>query len=261
MELVKIIYESVTKLRYLNLIRNTEFVKYERKLKYTNNKMNKMNILQTFKKILLISILIFVPFKIFNQTNYKVLLILPESNYISWNKQSDRIIKYNKVTSDSARSILLGILKIKNIKNIQFTLNKESKFQFNKEDSIYQRPVFNHLSIVTPLELNFPQAMENFYLSRKLSFQSLQKLNAINQESKFDYILIINCLELISKSCWNRNTYLNLHLNLYSSDLKELYGNKGNIRMRFTNHIFFDTYIYMIKNNINYIIQSIFAYI
>ncbi len=223
------------------------------------NKNDLSTILIPFHKKIIIGLLLLIPFKLFNQTNAKVLLILPETTNISWNNQLDRILKHNKVSKDSAKTNLKGILRKVTCKGIQFILQAETPILFSKEDSLYQRPIFNRMTNAKSKPPIFLEVMENYYLSRKLSKQSIKKLKTICHDNNYEYILSINSFDLISKSSWNRNTYLDIHIDLYTSELNEIYGGKGNIRMKFTNRIYYDTCLYLIKNNCDIFIQSLFA--
>jgi hypothetical protein len=218
-----------------------------------------MKITIPIKKKIIIGLLMIIPFNLFNQTKSKILLILPESNQISWNNQTSRILKNNKVSSDSAKVKLIGILRKVSCKGFQFKINAENIFQFSPYDSLYQRHVYNRLTNVNLNLPRFPEAMENYYLGRRLSQLSYQKLIAICLEYNYNYILSINKFEIISKSIWNRNTYLNIHIDLYNAQLNELAGNKGNIKIKLSNQIYFDTNIYMIKNEIEFYIQTILS--
>lgn len=217
------------------------------------------SLIKSVNNKIMIGLFLLFPLKLFNQTNTKVLILLPESTKITWNKQIDRILKYNKVSKDSAITNLNELWRKVTCKRVQLVIQTEKSTLFSREDSLYQRPIYNRMTHAKTKPSIHTEGMENYYLSRKLSKQSNEKLKALFHDYNYNYILSINSFEMISKSFWNRNTYLNIHIDLYNAELVEIYGGKGNIKMKFTKRIYYDSCLYMIKNNCDFFIQSLFS--
>jgi len=206
-------------------------------------------------------ILLFTAHFCFAQSRGSILVVPVRSDMVVFDNHVRRMLYYNKTPEDSVREnirkLILSRLILKfpeyrfiNIDTTKYGYLKDSLKTIKLVDTLAVNISGEKRGFKIPV-LESSTNPQFFYYSRILSEESILIFEALMKNYKCKYMLLINAFQATTPMPFDRKTYLYLHIEIYDTNLRKIYGSKSMWCDRIRKKMFSIVFPYFAKNAID----------
>ena len=200
-------------------------------------------VLSNFRKFWFWFLILFIGQNIAAQ-KINVLLISMDQSAVQFDQYSNRILRHNKVSIDTAKIQtlrLISSLLSKEFPQINFILAKDLPAFSSMRDSIQELKTWGAF-FASENQDKYTEYPKLSYWGRSISASVNNQLKLLMQKSDCSYTLMLNQYEVTTPRPFDRDTKFLMHFELYNKQMLKLSGNFGVYSNRLNRKMYLDVF-------------------